>query len=45
MERNSLYGSVKKMVDYYKNVVPMYADCSSEGSGDIDCDCDAVDGS
>lgn len=45
MEKKAMFGPVKTLVDIYRNNEPMFSDCSGEGSGDPDCDCDAVDGS
>jgi hypothetical protein len=45
MEKKTMFGPIKTMVDVYRQNQPLYADCDNEGSGDPDCDCDAVDGS
>ena len=44
MEKKAMFGPIKTMVDVYRHNQPMYADCSNEGSGDPDCNCDMVDG-
>ena len=44
MDKKAMFGTIKKMVDIYRWNEPMYSDCSGEGSGDPDCDCDMVDG-
>ena len=44
MEKKAMFGPIKTMVDAYRQNRPVYADCSGEGSGDPDCDCDGVDG-
>lgn len=42
--QGTMYGPIKKMVDFYPQIQPMKADCNSEGSMDPDCNCDGVDG-